>query len=386
MNPTERILTVLEGKELDRVQTFCASVENWTAQQVLGIPLISQTTALTNPLARLIFDKWGKKLKRKVTDPLLNRDFLKRIETAVELGFDSTWGAYDPTVVLWDSKKIARSTGSFYKLIEDGHGNLDYMYEGPAITTPEDFDEWQHFPDADETAHNVYKFFKKAYAKYGDKICIIAQSNTGIQESTIWALGFTNFIKYLKTKPDFIRRFTEMHEELIMKTNMAMLDAGAKIIIDCDDLAAKTGPLLNPKQTDALYGDSYKRITKAVHDRGGKVLLHSCGDNTRLFDTIIKWGFDGGHAFENTSNVNIKLEKEIHGDVFTIMGGIGVDYLLTDRSEAHEVVEAVKDLIQTCAPGGRFLIGPVHSHSDMSIEKIKLMIDAVKEYGCGSKK
>ncbi len=381
MNPTERVLAVIGGKELDRVQTFLATAENWTAQQVLGKPAISQKAALANPLARFVFDKWGRKLKKTLTDPLLNKDFLKRIEAAVELGFDSTWGAYDGTVILWDSQTIARSTGSFYKLIEDGHGNLDYMYEKPAILTPEAYDEWSHFPDADDVAHNVYKFFKKAYSMFGDKICIIAQSNTGIQESTIWALGFVNFVKYLRTKPDFIQRFTKMHEELIMKTNMAMMDAGAKIVLDCDDLAAKTGPMLNPKQTDALYGDSYRRITKAVHDRGGKILLHSCGDNTRLFDYFIQWGFDGGHAFENTSNVDIKHEKVIHGDAFTIMGGIGVDYLLTERSKPQEVVDAVKDLIKTCASGGRFLIGPVHSHTDMSIEKLRLMIDTVKNVG-----
>jgi uroporphyrinogen-III decarboxylase len=378
MNPTERILAVIEGKELDHVQTFCASVENWTAQQVLGIPRISQTTLMTNPLARFVFDRWGKKLKKSVTDPLLNQDFLRRIEASVELGFDSTWGAYDPTVILWDSQTIARSTGSFYKLIEDGHGNLDYMYQGPAIPTPEAFDAWPHFPDADEVAHNVYQFFKKAYSEFGDDICILAQSNTGIQESTIWALGFTNYVNCLRTKPEFIRRFTKMHEALIMKTNMAMMDAGAKIIIDCDDLAAKTGPMLNPKQTDTLYGDSYKRITKAVHDRGGKVLLHSCGDNTKLFDYMIEWGFDGGHTFENTSNVDIKLEKKLHGDQFTILGGVGVDYLLTKQSKPQEVVEAVEDLVKSCGPGGRFLIGPVHSHTDICLEKIRIMLDTVK--------
>ncbi len=65
-------------------------------------------------------------------------------------------------------------------------------------------------------------------------------------------------------------------------------------------------------------------------------------DNTKLFDYFIKWGFDGGHAFETTSNVDIPYEKKTHGDCFTIVGGIGIDYLLTERSKPEEVVEATK--------------------------------------------
>ena len=40
-----------------------------------------------------------------------------------------------------------------------------------------------------------------------------------------------------------------------------------------------------------------------------------------------------------TSNVDIFHEKKLHGDKVTIIGGVGVDYLLTDRSRDEEVVD-----------------------------------------------
>ncbi|HEY9160235.1 MAG TPA: hypothetical protein VIS94_04010 [Desulfomonilia bacterium] len=45
------------------------------------------------------------------------------------------------------------------------------------------------------------------------------------------------------------------------------------------------------------------------------------------------------------------------------------------------MVEAVKQLIKTCAPDGRFIIGPVHAHSEIDASKIRVMIETVKKYG-----
>ena len=159
------------------------------------------------------------------------------------------------------------------------------------------------------------------------------------------------------------------------------MDAGVDMIIQTDDFAYKSGPMINPKLIDKVFGPSYKRLIKAVHDRNGKFILHSCGDNTLLMDTFIEWGVDGLHAYENTSNVDIYKEKDIHGDQVTIVGGVGVDYLLTDRSRDEEVVAEVKKLIHALAPGGRFIIGPVHSLSSIPARKMKIMLDAVETYG-----
>ncbi len=40
MDPTERIIAVIEGRELDRVQTLSVLLDDNPIQQVLGKPLI----------------------------------------------------------------------------------------------------------------------------------------------------------------------------------------------------------------------------------------------------------------------------------------------------------------------------------------------------------
>lgn len=382
MHPQERILRTLEGKSVDRVPNFCAMMEDRTFNEILGKPLIPQQFVFQNPITRGIMNKWGPQITQPIFQPVLNAALEKRIKGAARMGFDSTWAIYEESFVLKDANTMVRVTGSIFDILEDGYGNMTYMYREPGITSREEFEAWPHWPDADDVAHRSYKFFKKMVKKYSNDMCLMGQGSAyGIQESLLWTVGFERMSIWLMREKDLVRRFIDITEELCMKTIMAVMDAGIDIIIQTDDFAYKSGPMMNPKLIDRVFGPSYKRLIKAVHDRGGKFILHSCGDNTLLMDMFIEWGVDGLHAYENTSNVDIYKEKEIHGDQVTIIGGVGVDYLLTDRSTDEEIVEEVKKLITALGPGGRFIIGPVHSLSSIPAHKMEVMLDAVETYG-----
>lgn len=382
MNPTERIIRTLEGKSIDRVPTWCAGIEDRTFNEVLGKPIIPQQFLIENPLTRFFLDRWGPQLTKPFIQPVITLGMDKRIKAAAQLGFDSTWALYDETFIVLDSKTMARFTGSLFDIQEDGFGNMTYMYREPGITSREEFEAWPYWPRPDEVAHRSYRFFKKMMSRYGDKMCLFGQASAyGIQESLLWTLGFERMPVWIRREKDLIQRFIDLAGELSMKTAMAMIDAGVKVILQSDDFAFKTGPIMNPNLIDKLFGPPYMRIIKAVHDRGGKYILHSCGDNTLLFDTFIKWGVDGFHAYENTSDVDIFNEKKIHGDQTTIIGGVGIDYLLTEHSRDEEVEEQVKTLIKALGPGGRYIVAPTHSISSIPAHKMAVMIDAVHKYG-----
>ncbi len=381
MNANERVLRTLEGKSVDRVPTFCAGVEDSTFNEVLGKPSVSPKKQFGYPLTRSIPDRRGPEVTKDV-QPKINSVFEKRIKAACELGFDSTWALLDETFTMLDHNTMARSTGSIFNLQPDGFGNMTYMYRGPGIKNREDFESWPYWPDPDKLAHSTYGFFKKMVANYGEKMCLFGQSSAyGIQEALYWAIGIERLLLWIRREKDLVNRYINLNEQVCMKTAMAMLDAGVPVILQSDDFAFKSGPIMNPKLVDEIFGGSYRKIVKAVHDRGGKYVFHSCGDNTLLFDTFISWGVDGLHAYENTSNVDIFHEKKVHGDKVTIIGGVRVDYLLTDRSTDDEVVEGVKKLIAELGPGGRFIISPVHSLSGVPAHKLAVMVEAVNRYG-----
>jgi uroporphyrinogen-III decarboxylase len=385
MSPVERVLRTFEGKPVDRVPSFCAMMEGRTVGEILGKPLVSKEKIMNLPVTRFLFDRWGSKLTKLLARPNLVNIIDRRIMGQIEMGFDAIWAYYDDTWIFYDSKTIALTTGSFYDIIPDGYGNITYMYRSPGIKTPEEFDAWPFWPDPDDVAHRVYTYFKKLMARYGEKTCIFGYGFFGgLYETLNWTFGISRTPVWIRKHPQYVERFLDRLEELSIKSHNALMDAGVPVILQTDDFAHKTGPFMNPKAVEDIFGERYRRIIKNVHDRGFKYVLHSCGDNTKLFDLFIKWGVDGLHAYENTSNVDIYHEKKIHGDQATIIGGVGIDYLLTDRSKDEEIVEKVKNLVRDLGPGGRFILSPVHSADSIPAHKLQVMLDAVKKYGAYS--
>ncbi len=381
MDPTERVIAAIDGKETDRVATFSYYLDYGPVQQVIGKSMIGKSIFMMNPVTGFILDRWGKRLSGMMLYPLLDVMMGQNVEAAVSLKFDSVVGLFERMLMLWDGKTMARVTGSFYDIVDDGHGNSWYMYRGPAFKTKADYEAWPHFPDLDDLAQATYKFFTKIVRKYGDKICILGQAAFGIHETMLWSFGFERMPVFIRREPEMIRRFTAYLEALVMKTNMAMMDAGVRVIFDGDDMAFKTGPMMNPKVADELFGPSYRRITKAVHDRGGGYCFTPAAITRRCSIVSSSGALTAGTPTRILPTWTSTTRKKVHGDRFTIVGGVGVDYLLTRRSTPEEVADETKKLIKACGPGGRFLIGPVHDHPDMDMEKVKVMLETVWEHG-----
>ncbi len=382
MSPVERVLRTMEGKPVDRVPCFGAQLEIRQAIEVLGKPPSAETGEFYAPWINSEVREGHPSVE---PDPLrlsLAETLNHRNQAQVELGFDGMWVYYDDSWKAPTPGTLALTSGAICSVIPDGHGNLTYMYREAGIKTPEDFEAWPYWPDPDEIAHRTYEYYKMFMKKNGEKACIFGYGFFGgLFESMNWAFGIEKVPLWIKKNPSYVKRFLDLLEEISIKTHTAILETGAPGVFQSDDMAYKTGPFMRPAMIEEIFGERYRRIIKNVQDRGGKYILHSCGDNTLLFDHFIDWGVDGLHAYENTSNVDIFKEKEIHGDQITIMGGIGIDYLLTERSKDEEIVEKVKELISKLGPGGRFLLSPVHSEDSVPSAKLKVMIEAVKEYG-----
>ncbi|MBN1534153.1 MAG: hypothetical protein JXA20_15890 [Spirochaetes bacterium] len=382
MSPVERVLRTFEGKPVDRVPVFCAMLESRTANEVLGKPLISSQRSVGFPLTRLFLNALGPRATGPFTRPILAGLLHRRNAAQVALGFDAIWAYYDDTWFFLDSKTIALTTGSLYNVISDGFGNMTYMYRGPGIKSPEDFDAWPHWPRADEVAHRVFRYYKRFISRYGERACIFGCGFFGgLQESMNWTFGIDKAPLWIRRHPVYVKRFLDIVEEVTLKTHTAILDAGVRVVVQMDDFAYKTGPFLSPRMIEEVFGERYRRIIGNVKGRGAKFVLHSCGDNTKLFDLFLQWGVDGFHAYEPTSNVDIYEEKRLHGGRATIIGGVGIDYLLTERSRDEEIVEKVRELIERLAPGGRFILGPAHSEDSIPAHKLRVMLEAAHRYG-----
>ena len=382
MKPEDLVISTLEGDLPPRVPTFLAGIEDRTFKEAFGRKQVPGTKIRFKGVFDWVLDHVPARISRPALQGIITRMMAKRIEAGAMLGFDMTWGLYDETFIPVDANRMIRYSGSVYRIVNDGFGNLSYFYEGPGIRSKEALENWEHWPDADKLARNTRDFYTRMVSRHGKKTCIAGQGPVyGLFESLLWAIGFANLASWMRKDPGSIRGYVARLEEICSACYDAMLDAGIKVILQTDDCGFKNGPLIDPEKLDAFFGPSYTRLIKQVHDRGGKFVLHSCGNNTVNFPRFIKWGVDGAHALENTAGLDYEVLKGEFGDKLTLIGGVGIDHALSDRSTDAEVEDEVRRVIQMMAPGGRFIIGNVHSEASVPASKLRVMLDAVGKHG-----
>ena len=137
---------------------------------------------------------------------------------------------------------------------------------------------------------------------------------------------------------------------------------------------------MHPKKYDEVLLPAYKIITDAVHERGGKIALHTDGQITPILDFIVNCGFDGLQSLEPTANVDLKYVKKRVGDKLCLMGNIDVAHDLVYGTK-DEVYNAVKYAIKTAGPGGGFIVSASNMHPGVKVQNLRWMVESTKEFG-----
>ncbi len=120
-----------------------------------------------------------------------------------------------------------------------------------------------------------------------------------------------------------------------------------------DDIAFKSGPLLNPVWMREHYFPRLARTINAAHQRGIKVLFHSDGNLNPILDDLVAAGIDGLNPIEILAGMDVGEIHRRHPHLF-MAGGIDVSQLLPFGTPG-QVRDAVRKAID--AAEGRILIG-----------------------------
>ncbi len=112
-----------------------------------------------------------------------------------------------------------------------------------------------------------------------------------------------------------------------------------------DDIAFKSGPMVNPRWLAAHYFPCLRRVIGAFHARGKKVVFHSDGNLNAIMDFLVEAGIDALNPIEIMAGMDLKdLHRRYPKLVFA--GGIDVSHLLpfgTPQQVKDAVVKAIED-------------------------------------------
>ncbi len=377
----ERVIEALEGREPDRVPTMDLLSEYSTVYKILGKRPIPLGILLTNPYAAKLIDHSYPLLNRmRAMENEVERFTYIRTEASVQLGTDAAWVIYAPMWRFRGSRKADDYYGRLWDLEPDSEGNMGTpIYSGGLITSPDDWRAWDK-KDMLSLPERANKSFHRIIRDFGNKIFIMTGVGAGIFENTWQPMGFERFAVAVRKERDFITRLIKFYEDLCCLSIEALADAGVPGYLYGDDMAYRSGPMLNPRTFEELFGDALRRITETAHKLGMKMVIHSCGNTYKLLDWFADCGFDGVHPLEPTAGMELAKVKEMVGSRMCLLGNIDVSHILVDGTK-EEVFEAVRQAIHDAAPGGGYILAPNHSHLTVSLERIRWMLEAAKKYG-----
>ncbi len=134
---------------------------------------------------------------------------------------------------------------------------------------------------------------------------------------------------------------------------------------------------MSRKQFEKFYWPSLKKVMDALIEEGISVHLFAEGAYNERLEYIsdfpkgwVTWAFD---------KTDMAKAKKMIGHKCCIVGNVPVSVVITGT--AKEVKESCRKLIETCAPGGGYVLAAGASATEARAENLRAFMEAAKEYG-----
>jgi len=193
-----------------------------------------------------------------------------------------------------------------------------------------------------------------------------------------WTLrGMTNLLMDMVDNPDFVDRLFDA----ITDYNLAIIERVSVFDIDAvcfgDDWGQQHGLIMGPNLWRRFIKPRLARTYKAVHDRGMKVFIHSCGDVREIIPDLIETGVDVFNPFQ-PEVTDIHEMKSLYGDRLAFWGGISVQQLMPFGSP-DEVRRVVLETVQSIGSHGGYIMSPAHAMTrDVPLENILALVEVAR--------
>jgi uroporphyrinogen-III decarboxylase len=134
---------------------------------------------------------------------------------------------------------------------------------------------------------------------------------------------------------------------------------------------------MSRKQFEKFYWPSLKKVVDTLIEEGISVFLVAEGRYNQRLEYIsdfpkgwVTWFFD---------QTDMANAKKMVGGNCCITGNVPASVVITGT--AKDVKECCRKLIETCAPGGGYILSPGASVTEAKAENLRAIMEAAKEYG-----
>ncbi len=171
--------------------------------------------------------------------------------------------------------------------------------------------------------------------------------------------GYETLFKLMLTDRNFVRRATQELNDYAIAVAEGILQRGGKYVGIAADLGYTGRSFISPRMFQELFKPGMKKFCKRVHQLGGKVLFHSCGNVVKLMPDIVETGIDALHPIEKTAGNDIVEFKKLYGNKITLVGNVPIPLLTHGTPE--ETYDYVRFLLENISKDGGHIISSSHS-------------------------
>jgi len=220
-----------------------------------------------------------------------------------------------------------------------------------------------------------------------DKALMIHAPIGGVFEQSYWLRGLESLFMDMAQNKKYVEALAERVLEWLLEFWTLVLDEvgpHVHVVELSDDLGGQHGPLFSPALYREVYKPRHRRLTDLIHSKTeAKVFLHCCGSIRWVLPDLIASGIDIINPVQVSARdmETDRLKREFGEDIVFWGGGADATRVLPFGAP-QDVKEEVERRIRDLAPGGGFVLAPIHNiQAGVPPENIVALFEAAYEYG-----
>ncbi|KKL56495.1 hypothetical protein LCGC14_2244840 [marine sediment metagenome] len=235
-------------------------------------------------------------------------------------------------------------------------------YAETAVGPIANFQQFEEYPWP-EPDHADLFCYEHVTGHLPEGMGLIANHAGGPLETLTYLMGYETLCISLFDQPELVAAVAQRVGSLMEAFYRRILQLPRLIaVFPGDDMGFRSATLISPDALRTYTLSWHRRFAEMAHTAGLPYFLHSCGNLMEIMDDLIDdVGIDAKHSFEDAI-CPAGQAKRLWGSRIGILGGVDIDKLT--RLSGPELRKYFRDVIDQCAPGGRFAIGSGNSIPD----------------------
>jgi uroporphyrinogen decarboxylase len=249
----------------------------------------------------------------------------------------------------------------------------------PALNSLDEVDRLKPInPTRDGTLPQLILATRLVAERLKGQACIVGEADQGAFSLAAMLLGMEKLLVSLMdpSLSDKIHCLLEFCYQQVKSLALAQFDAGASFTQIGDSIA---GPDVCSPKIYQKYACPYeKRLVKELAAKGVPLILHICGDSTRIISDMAR---TGAQMLEVDYTINAEKCREATQGRNVLVGNVDPSNVMT-LNGPRVVIEACRTAIQTMGKQGWFILSTGCTlPATTPAENVEAMMEAARRYG-----